>query len=132
MEPARPESRRAQPGRTKTHAHEEPLHPDPHDTRPGRGEVVMLRDGIKVSRLVLAPGRGLPPHSASEDLVVVVLRGRGRFIVEQEIRDVETGDILDFVPEEHHAVEADEELELVLVECPRRARLPPASPPLPR
>lgn len=109
------------------------VHPDPHDARPGRGEVVILRDGIKVSRLILAAGRSLPPHTASFDMIVVVVRGRGRFIVEEEIRAVEPGDILDFVPEEHHAVEADEELELVFVECPRLVapaeHLPP---PLPR
>lgn len=108
------------------------IHPDPHDSRPGRGEVVVLRDGIKVSRLVLASGRSLPSHTASFDMIAIVVRGRGRFIVEEEIRDVEPGDILDFVPQEHHAVEADEELELVFVECPRLVPLPNQPPPLPR
>jgi quercetin dioxygenase-like cupin family protein len=108
------------------------LHPNPNDTRPGRGEVVVLRDGIKVSRLVLAPGRSLPPHTASFDMIVIVVRGHGTFTVEEEVRHVQPGDILDFVPDEHHAVEAHEELELVFVECPRIVPLPNQPPPLPR
>lgn len=132
MESTRPQGVPAQPRRADTHAHDLSVHPDPHDSRPGRGEVVMLRDGIKVSRLIIAPGRGLPPHSASQDMVVVVLRGRGRFIVDEKVRNVEAGDILDFEPDEHHAVEADEELELVLTECPRLPQPSADAPLVPR
>jgi quercetin dioxygenase-like cupin family protein len=108
------------------------LEPDPHDARPGRGEVVVLRDGIKVSRLVLGAGRSLPTHTATYDLIVVVVRGRGTFTVLGEVREVAPGDILDFIPGEQHAVDADEELELVLVECPRIPIAEPPHPPLAR
>jgi quercetin dioxygenase-like cupin family protein len=82
---------------------------------PGRGEVVIQRDGLRVHHLVLSPGRELPEHTADDDVVVIITRGKGVIYVMQEPRHVEAGDILDFVPGESHSVEALDELEMIIV-----------------
>lgn len=83
-------------------------------TPPGRGEVIVQRDGLRVHHLVMKPGAELPEHAAGDDVVIVVVRGKGIFYVQQEPRHVEAGDVLDFIPGESHSVEALEELELII------------------
>ncbi|HEY1100309.1 MAG TPA: hypothetical protein VGF99_15330 [Myxococcota bacterium] len=96
-----------------------------------RGHVVFHRDGIKVSRLIMPAGTELPAHTLNDDLVIVVLRGKGIVYAQQEPRHVEAGSVVDLVPGEEHSIDCFEELELVITQASLASRqqqvyVPPA------
>lgn len=99
------------PGTTTTAAHK------------AHGEVITHRGALKIFRIALPAGGGLPEHPAVEDLIIVGVRGKGTIYVEQEVRHVAPGAVLELRRDERHSVEADadEELELVVIQGP----LPP-------
>ncbi len=94
-----------------------------------RGAVEFHRDGIKVSRLVMPAGSELPVHKVPDDVVIVVLRGKGVIFAQQEPRHVEAGSVVDLVPGEEHSIECFDEMELVITQMSLASRLPSA--PLP-
>lgn len=91
---------------------------------PGRGEVVLQRDGLRVVHLILNAGSELPDTTAVDDVVFLVTRGTGVIYEMQEPRHVEAGDVIDIVPGETYSIEAIEELEMTIV----HATLPQPSP----
>lgn len=80
-----------------------------------RKETVAIRDGLKVVRLVVQPGGRIPEHHSSVVVVATVVRGSGVFTVAGRPRPVNAGDVIDMAPGVHHSVQAEEELELVIV-----------------
>lgn len=85
------------------------VHPKSH------GEVLLQREGLRVHHLIMPPGAALPEHAAQDDVIIIITRGKGVFTVQGEARPVEAGDVLDFIPGEGHAVEATDELEMIIV-----------------
>lgn len=84
------------------------------------GEVITHRGALKIFRIALPAGGGLPEHPAADDLIIVGVRGRGTIYVEQEVRHVSPGDVIELGHRERHSIEADgdEELELVVIQGP--------------
>jgi quercetin dioxygenase-like cupin family protein len=82
---------------------------------PVRKGVIAQREGLKVVRLVVKAGGTVPEHHANVDVIATVVRGKGRFFVEGQPRAIAAGDVIDMAPAVPHAIEADEDLELVVV-----------------
>ena len=100
----------------------------PPPATPIRADMVFRREGIKVSRMVMASGSELPVHSVDDDVVIVVIRGVGIVFAQQEPRHVEAGSIVDLVPGEEHSVECIEELEFVICQVALASRIVTALP----
>lgn len=100
----------------------------PAPPNPIRAAMVFRREGIKVSRVVMATGSELPVHSVDDDVVIVVIRGVGIVFAQQEPRHVEAGSIVDLVPGEEHSVECIEELEFVICQVSLASRIVTAPP----
>lgn len=82
---------------------------------PVRKGVITQRDGLKVVRLIIKSGASVPEHHANVDVIATVVRGKGRFFIQGTPRAIAAGDVIDMTPLVPHALEADEELELVVV-----------------
>lgn len=82
---------------------------------PVRKGIISQRDGLKIVRLVVNAGAAVPEHHANVDVVATVVRGRGRFFIAGEPRAIAAGDVIDMAPLVQHSIEADEELEIVVV-----------------
>lgn len=82
---------------------------------PVRKGVIAQREGLKVVRLVIKAGASVPEHHANVDVIATVVRGKGRFFVEGQPRVIAPGDVVDMAPLAPHSIEADEELELIVV-----------------
>ncbi len=95
------------------------------------GAVVFHRDGIKVSRLIMPAGSELPAHTLTDDLVIVVVRGKGIIYAQQEPRHVEAGSVVDLVPGEEHSIDCFDEMELVITQVTLASRRDLAPPPPP-
>ncbi len=95
----------------------------PAPPNPIQAAMVFRREGIKVSRVVMASGSELPVHSVDDDVVIVVIRGVGIVFAQQEPRHVEAGSIVDLVPGEEHSVECIEELEFVICQFALASRI---------
>ena len=91
----------------------------PH--KPSDAEILLRRGTFRVARWVLDKGMSLPEHTASEDLLFICVRSNGTITVEQEIRHLAPGAVVDVYMGERHAVHTDEELEVILI----LAHLPP-------
>lgn len=89
--------------------------------RKAHGEVITHRGALKIFRIALPSGGGLPEHPAADDLIIVGVRGNGTIYVEQEVRHVAPGEVLEVRRGERHSVEADadEELDLVVIQGPQ-------------
>lgn len=64
--------------------------------------------GTTVVLYRMAPGSKFEPHTHTFAVLVVVLSGRGRFLVEQEYRDLQEGDSLFLPPGTRHGAEIPE------------------------
>ena len=80
-------------------------------------EVVVDRASLRVIRLELPPGEGLPTHAAPTDLVIVVIEGTGRLSIGGRVLAVEPGTIVALAPGERHAIDADERLKFALIQA---------------
>ncbi|MGH9507685.1 MAG: cupin domain-containing protein [Terriglobales bacterium] len=78
---------------------------------------IFARDGVKAVRLQIAAGGAVPTHSSNADVIAVVVRGRGRFVVNDEPIDLNPGVVVDMKPGTPHSIEASETLELVVLHC---------------
>lgn len=78
---------------------------------------IFTRDGIKAVRLQIAAGGAVPAHSSNADVIAVVVRGRGRFVVNEEPIELKPGVVVDMKPNTQHSIEASENLELVVLHC---------------
>jgi len=78
-------------------------------------DAVVSREGLKVVRLRVPAGLSVPEHHANVDVVATVVRGKGTFVVAGERHAIEVGSVIDMAPFVRHAVEAEEDLELVVV-----------------
>lgn len=74
------------------------------------------QESLKVIRINLAKGEILPEHTANADVVVVVVKGRGVFTIQGVAKAITSGDVLDMLPNIPHAVEAQEELEIIVTQ----------------
>ena len=82
---------------------------------PGRGEIVLQREGLRVVHLVLNAGSELPDTTAVDDVVFLVTRGKGVIYDMQEPRHVEACDVIDVGTGETYSIEAIDELEMTIV-----------------
>jgi len=76
--------------------------------------VVFHRDGIKVSRVVMAADSELPTHNVLDNVMVVVLRGAGVLMASGLAHAMEVGTVIDLMPGEQHSIVAIEELEFII------------------
>ena len=81
-----------------------------------QGVVLMKRDALLVAKLVVPAGQTLPDHPATDDTLAIGVRGRGTFYVEQEVRHISPGEVLDLHAGETYSIDADDELEVILVQ----------------
>lgn len=121
----------ANPGPSKMVATATGTMPTFADAKHLRGAVEFHRDGIKVSRLIMPAGSELPVHTVPDDLVIVVLRGKGIVYAQQEPRHVEAGSVIDLVPGEQHSIDCFDEMELVITQMSLASRQAPLPPPPP-
>lgn len=84
--------------------------------------IVFHRDGIKVSRMVMAADSELPPHSVPDDVMIVVLRGTGILMAGGTAHAMDAGTVIDLLPGERHSVVAIEELEFVICQVTLASR----------
>lgn len=81
-----------------------------------RSEIVTAGEGYRLVRVLIPAGESLPNHAAP-DVAIICLRGEGR-ISFQSGREfpAEPGAIISIPNREEHAVYADQDLEIVLVQ----------------
>lgn len=76
--------------------------------RDGRSSRTLLKDGaLRVTLIVLAPGGGIPEHTARGPVTVHPLRGTLDVTVEGETHTVPPGGLLAFGPGIAHAVRSE-------------------------
>lgn len=78
-------------------------------------EPISMSDSIKVVRLRVAAGGAVPEHHSNVDVVVTVVHGNGTFTVEGSARAIRPGDVIVMQPKERHSINAESDLELVVV-----------------
>jgi quercetin dioxygenase-like cupin family protein len=69
-----------------------------------------------VIRLIIPSGGAVPEHSADADVIVVVTKGHGIFTLRSEEKAIVSGDIIEMKPNEPHAILAQENLELLVIQ----------------
>ena len=72
------------------------------------------RQGLRVLRLSFDRGASLKPHHATSHVVVVCTRGSGRWLMNGEVHPLTPGVALSVPPLVEHAVEADDDLEVII------------------
>jgi quercetin dioxygenase-like cupin family protein len=92
-----------------------------------RKEPVSVSDALKVVRLRIDAGARVPEHHSNVDVVVTVVRGNGRFTVEGIERRIGPGDVVVMRPKERHSIDAESDLELVVVHARLKEEGHPAS-----
>lgn len=85
-----------------------------NNTPTPKSKLLIKRDGLKVFKMTLAQGESIPEHSTNSDLVVVVTKGQGIFYINQNPHPISQGDILDLTPRVPHAIQAQNDLELIV------------------
>ncbi|MDP2341867.1 MAG: cupin domain-containing protein [Deltaproteobacteria bacterium] len=70
--------------------------------------------GLHVIRLTFGPKATLKPHRAPDHVVVVCTRGSGRWMMNGEVHPLVTGVTLSVPARVEHAVEADDDLQVVI------------------
>lgn len=78
-------------------------------------EELAQQEGLRVVRLTFGPEARLKPHRASSHVVVVCVRGSGRWLMNGEGHVLVPGVVLSVPAQVEHAVEADLNLEVVVV-----------------
>lgn len=77
--------------------------------RDGRSSRTLLKDGpLRMTLIVLAPGGGIPEHTAAGPITVQPLRGRVDVAVDGDRHAVEPGGILSLGPGVTHAVSSED------------------------
>lgn len=92
-----------------------------------RKDPVSVSDALKVVRLRVDAGARVPEHHSNVDVVVTVVRGNGRFTVEGNERPITPGDVVVMRPKERHSIDAETDLELVVVHARLKEEGPAAS-----
>ena len=77
-------------------------------------KLLINRNGLKVLRVVLSKDGSIPEHSVNADVVVVVLKGEGIFYINKNPHPIVQGDVFDLVPGTPHAINATNDLELIV------------------
>jgi quercetin dioxygenase-like cupin family protein len=71
---------------------------------------------LKVVRLSIAAGAGVPTHASNVDVTAVVVKGKGTFTVEGKVREIAPGSVVDMRPNQSHSLQATSEaLELIVL-----------------
>lgn len=86
-------------------------------------EILQATEPLKIVRLQIPAGGSVPEHHANVDVVVIVVRGAGAFTVAGDVRPIAQGDVVVMPPRGRHSIEAESDLELVVV----HARLQPGA-----
>ena len=84
--------------------------------------VVFHRDGIKVSRMVMAEGSQLPSHSVPDDVMIVVLHGTGILMAGGTAHAMDAGTVIDLLPGERHSVVGIKDLEFIICQMTLASR----------
>jgi quercetin dioxygenase-like cupin family protein len=87
----------------------------PASDRPIQKQNVSERDALKVVRLSVRGGHVVPEHHSNVDVIVTVVRGRGRFTVERNEHPIAAGGVVVMRPGARHAIAAETDLELIVV-----------------
>jgi quercetin dioxygenase-like cupin family protein len=80
-----------------------------------RSEIVTAGEGFRIVRVNIPAGESLPCHVAP-DVAVVVVAGEGRITLNDKVIAAEPGVIVPIAHGEEHAVYADQDLEIVLMQ----------------
>ena len=80
------------------------------------GNVVLHRDRLLVSRLAIPAGTTLADHPAVEDTLVIGVSGKGVVYVQQEVRHVSPGEVIDIKKGESFSVEAIDNVDVIFVQ----------------
>ena len=78
-------------------------------------ELIQATDALKIVRLQIAAGGSVPEHHANVDVVVTVVRGTGTFTIGNTKRVIQPGEVVVMPPKAPHAINAESDLELVVV-----------------
>ncbi|MBI4294779.1 MAG: cupin domain-containing protein [Chloroflexi bacterium] len=73
----------------------------------------------RVALFCLEPGQEVPPHSASSEVVFMVVEGKGQVVVGNDQVAVEAGSLVVGPPLVPHGLKAEERLVVVAVIAPR-------------
>ncbi len=90
-------------------------------------QLLNASDGLKVVRLRVRAGQQVPEHHANVDVVATVVSGRGTFTVEGQPRAISAGAVIVMPPRAPHSIDAESDLELVVVHARLAAAGPPAA-----
>lgn len=83
--------------------------------RDGRSSRTLLKDGpLRMTLIVLAPGGGIPEHTAPGPIAVQPIRGRVDVTVAGDIHPVNDGEVLSLGPGVPHAVRSKDGAAFVL------------------
>ncbi len=80
-----------------------------------RSEIVTAGEGYRLVRVNIPAGESLPGHLAP-DVAIVVIAGEGRITVNERVIAAEPGLIVPLAQGDEHAIYADQDLEIVLVQ----------------
>ena len=80
-----------------------------------RSEIVTVGEGYRIVRVNIPAGESLPCHLAP-DVALVVIAGEGRITINERVIAAEPGLIVPLAAGDEHAVYADQDLEIVLVQ----------------
>ncbi len=78
--------------------------------------IISKRDGLKVVRLQVEAGGIVPEHSANAHVVIVPIKGKGTFIINKVPQPILVGEIIEMEPNTPHSVEANTDLELMVIQ----------------
>jgi quercetin dioxygenase-like cupin family protein len=76
-------------------------------------------DKARVALFCLKAGQEVPPHTTSSEVVLFVVRGRGRAVVGEEEPEVERNSLVVCPPEAPHGFKAEEDMVVLAVIAPR-------------
>lgn len=78
---------------------------------------LFAREGVRAVRLGIRAGGTVPTHASNADVIAVVVRGTGTFTVDGEPRAIAPGSVIDMKPNTPHSIDAQQDLELVVLHC---------------
>ncbi|HUG41277.1 MAG TPA: cupin domain-containing protein [Longimicrobiales bacterium] len=77
--------------------------------RDGRSSRTLLKDGpLRLTLIVLAPGGGIPEHTAPGPITIQPLRGRVEVMVAGDTHSVAAGEVVSMGPGVPHAISTGE------------------------
>jgi quercetin dioxygenase-like cupin family protein len=77
---------------------------------------IIKRDNLKVIRLEIKAGAILSDHASKTHVLIVCVKGKGRFNINQTAHPLSVGIVLEVEPNTMHSVNADTDLEIIVLQ----------------